>query len=180
MQLAYTLDKSDFLNHQLYLASKSERIKKNRLKSRLWATSMSLSVASICYVNQQLGLVYWFLLLAVLTFIFFPFYSRRMHVNHYQKFIDENYKSKMGKEVLLQLERDRIESKDEYSEGTLKLTAFSEIAEVPTAIYLRLEGSSLILPKARLNNIEEVKSTLQKVAADHNIPYLEDLAWRWK
>ncbi|WP_460501700.1 hypothetical protein, partial [Hymenobacter agri] len=33
------------MNHQLYLASNSERIKKNRLKGRIWMVILFLSLA---------------------------------------------------------------------------------------------------------------------------------------
>lgn len=180
MQIAYTLDKNDFLNHQLYLATKSPRIKRNRIKSRVWVTAMFLALASLFYIKNDNVLFYWFLLLALVAGILFPYYSRRMHINHYQKYIDENYGNKVGKLAVLQLEDDRIDSKDELSEGSLKLTGLTEIVEVPTAIYLRIDTSSLILPKAQIHNLNEVRAALETISTSYNIPFRKELDWVWK
>lgn len=141
---------------------------------------MFLALASIFYVNGDSGLSYWFIIIAFLAAVFFPYYSRRMHINHYKKHIEENYGSRINKEVVLQLEHDRIDSKDDLSEGSLKLAGITEIVEVPTAIYLRVDTNSLILPKARISNLKEVMAVLQRVATNHNIPFREELDWHWK
>ena len=180
MQIAYTLNKNDFLNHQLYLASKSPRIERNRIKSRVWVIVMFLALASVFYVKKDTGLFYWFSLLALIAGILFPYYSRRMHINHYKKYIDENYNNKIGKLVVLQLENDRIDSKDELSEGSLKLAGLTEIVEVPTAIYLRIDTSSLILPKVQINNMNEVRAALETISTSYNIPFRKELDWVWK
>lgn len=86
MQITYTLDKNDFLNHQLYLATKSPRIKRNRAKGRIWAIIMFVALASIFYVKNAIGLSYWLLLLALVAGILYPYYSRRIHINHYKKY----------------------------------------------------------------------------------------------
>ena len=132
------------------------------------------------YVRNDTGLFYWFLLMALLAGIFFPYYSRRMHVNHYRKYIDENYGNKIGKLAVLHLENDRIESKDELSEGSLKLAGLTEIVEVPTAIYLRIDTISLILPKAQIQNITEIQSALENISTNYNIPFRKELNWIWK
>lgn len=180
VQIAYTLDKNDFLNHQLYLASKSPRIKQNRLKSRVWVIAMFLALASMFYVKNDTDLFYWFLFLALLAGILFPYYSRRMHVNHYKKYIDENYTNKLGKLVVLHLEDNRINSKDELSEGSLNLAGLTEIVEVPTAIYIRVDTNSLILPKEQIQNMNEVRDALEAVSINYNIPFRKELEWTWK
>jgi hypothetical protein len=180
MQITYTLDKTDFLNHQLYLATKSPRIKRNRIKSHIWVIVMFLALASLFYVRNDIGLFYWFLLLALVAGFLFPYYSRWMHINHYKKYIDEHYSNKVGKLAVLQLEDDRIDSKDELSEGSLKLAGLTEIVEVPSAIYLRIDTSSLILPKAQIINLDEVKSALETIATNYNIPFRREMDWTWK
>lgn len=141
---------------------------------------MFLALASIFYVKNDNGLFYWFLLLALAAGVLFPYYSRHMHINHYKKYIDENYGNKVGKLAVLQLEDDRIDSKDELSEGSLKLAGLTEIVEVPTAIYLRIDTSSLILPKAQIHNLNEVRAALENISTIYNIPFRKELDWIWK
>jgi hypothetical protein len=44
MTLTYSLDNNDYLQHQLYLASKSKRIKNKRFKSWIATTMFFLSL----------------------------------------------------------------------------------------------------------------------------------------
>jgi hypothetical protein len=181
MELAYSLDENDFLNHQLYLASKSKRIKKSRLKRRIWAVVAFLSMAWLFYLKKDSVLFWYFLVAAGLAAALYPFYLRRLYRRHYQKYIEENYGSKIGKRVEIKLDSEKLWSKDELSEGSINLSGLTEIVEVPTAFYLKTATSAaLILPKIQVVNAEEVKAELQAIAKRYSIPYQEELDWQWK
>lgn len=63
MRLEYAIDKNDYLIHQLFLASKSERVKKKRQRSKtiflflflllsfLWAMKTQYTIASILAIT---------------------------------------------------------------------------------------------------------------------------------
>jgi hypothetical protein len=181
MKFAYTLDENDFLNHQLYLASKSERIKKNRLKNHFWVVAAFLSMTLLFYIKNDKGLLWYFAGAALIAGVFYPLYSRRLYRRHYQKFIRENYSHKIAKEFVLHLDADRLWSKDELSEGSISLSALSEIVEVPTAFYLKTAASvALLLPKNQLSNLSDVRAELESVAKRYAIPYQQELTWQWK
>lgn len=75
------------------------------------------------------------------------------------------------------MEDERIDSKDKLSEGSLKMAGLTEIVEVPTAIYLRIDTSSLILPKAQIANLHEVSIALETVSTRYNIPFRKEVDW---
>lgn len=87
MELHYTLDQNDFLQHQLYLASKSERIKKKRRKSWGMACLASLSLCYLFFAMDNNFLMYSFLGFTIFTALFYPLYLRRLYYKHYQKYI---------------------------------------------------------------------------------------------
>ena len=180
MKLNYTLDKTDFLNHQLYLASNSERIRKNRLKGRVWMIVLFLSLAYLFYIKLDRLLMFYFLGAAIIAALFYPYYSRLRYERHYTKHIDENYGNRINKPVTIQFADELIHSKDELSEGSVNLSAVTEIIEVPTAIYVRLAANSLILPKKQIKDIEEAKVALKAIAARYHIAYRDDTNWQWK
>ncbi|MDO7886771.1 YcxB family protein [Hymenobacter cheonanensis] len=181
MELTYTLDENDFLNHQLYLASKSDRIKKSRLKRRIWAVVAFLSMAWLFYMKRDVALFWYFFVAAALAAIFYPLYLRRLYKRHYQKYIRENYLNRIGKTVAIQLDDEKLWSKNELSEGSISLAGLTEIVEVPTAFYLKTDTSSaLLLPKSQMADTAEVKAELQAVARRYSIPYQEELNWQWK
>ena len=181
MKFIYTLNENDFLNHQLYLASKSERIKRNRLKNRLWVVVAFLSLASLFYVKNDIVLLWYFLVAALIAGVFYPFYSRRLYRRHYQKFIRENYEHKIGKEFALHLDSEKLWSKDELSEGSLSLSALRDIVEVPTAFYLKTSSSSaLLLTKNQIGDLNAVRAELESVSSRYGIPYQQELTWQWK
>lgn len=181
MELTYTLTEADYLNHQLYLASQSKRIRKTRLRSRILVFGAFLAFASLFYTRHDAALTWYFLVLAVVVLLFYPIYQRWFYKRHYQRYIAESYRAKAGKPTTLRLEHDKLWSKDELTEGSIDLAALEEIVEVPTAFYLRLVTStSLLLPKQSLLHPDEVRSALQATARRCSVPFRQELDWRWR
>ena len=86
IKIEYNLDESDYLTHQLYMASKSERIKKKRRKSRLLIPILYVVIAVISIIQQNIILSSVFILVAVIWFLFYPLYERNHYEKHYKNF----------------------------------------------------------------------------------------------
>jgi hypothetical protein len=60
-------------------------------------------------------------------------------------------------------------------------TETDEIIEISTLILIRLKsGQSLIIPKLKIDNIEDVRAFLKSLADSLNINYLIEDDWKWK
>src|SRR5687768_16831339 len=96
MTLTYQLDQNDFLQHQLFLASKTGRIKKKRTKSWLTVSGCMFLLSFIFYQSDNSFLSYYFLAFGIVTVFLYPLYQRQQYKNHYAKFIADTYKNRFG------------------------------------------------------------------------------------
>lgn len=181
MTIDYRIDENDFLTHQLYLASKSERIKKKRKRNRLIVPIIYFVFSLLSFFQGGLSLAVIFFIIAPLWFFIYPLWERRYYKKHYQGFIQENYKDRLGKTASLELSKDFILVKDRGSESKVLTTEISEINEIPTTIFVRLKGGqSFILPKDKITNIDYVTIRLKELAIYLKVEYNIDEKWEWK
>ena len=106
--------------------------------------TLGLSFASIdkpiyTFVFCGIGLAWYFL---------YPFWEKQRYIKHYQVFIRENYKDILGRIATLELNNDYILAKDNGNESKVLTAEIKKINEIPSAIYIRLNGGqSFLLPK---------------------------------
>jgi len=180
MTLHYTLEENDFLTHQLYIASKSERIRKIRKRSRMMVSIAYAVMALLFYIQEKISLVIIFLIIALCWFIINPFWERKKYVRHYKKFIAECYKIRIGRMATLTINNECYVTKDDGGETKIIATETEEIVEIPSLFLIRLKsGQSLLLPKNKISNAEEVKETLIDLAGFLNISYKVEDNWKW-
>jgi hypothetical protein len=181
MTITYKIEEADFLTHQLYIASKSDRITKKRRKSKLIVplAYVAFGIMSFYVDNFSLGII--FIIIAVLWFFIYPVWQRRHYINHYKGFIKENYKERLNRTGTLEIDNDIIIAKDSGSESRISTEELEKISEISSAIFLRLKtGQSLILPKKQVDNIINLKTRLRELASYLNIEYEVDDKWEWK
>ena len=180
MTIEYKISENDYLTHQLYLASISERIRKKRQRNRslfpLFFTIIGLLALS---KSGVLGIILF--AFALSWFLFYPRSERKHYVEHYQGFIKENYQERIGRPVVLEFNDDFIYGKDEGSESKVLTKELEEIVELPTIVLLRLKGGqSLILPKDSIENIDSLTVRLKELAEYLKIEYVLKDKWEWK
>jgi hypothetical protein len=180
MTLQYTLDENDFLTHQLFIASKSKQISRKRKRSRIVIPVAYGAFAMLFYTQGRYELMAIFFLIAVLWFFIYPSWERKKYVKHYQNFIAENYKIRIGRMTSVALNNDQFITKDNGGESKILTTETDEIIEISTLILIRLKsGQSLIIPKLKIDNIEEVRSFLKSLADSLKINYCIKEDWKW-
>ncbi|MDO9375632.1 MAG: YcxB family protein [Ferruginibacter sp.] len=181
MKLAYSLTEDDFLQHQLFIASKSERIKKKRLRSWIIVTLAFFCLAFLFFTSGNSILKYYFIAAGVLSLVLYPVYLRSYYKSHYKKFISEHYKDRLNENSIVIFSEENIETFDTTGESKIKLTQIEEIVETGSYIYLKLKvGGSLIIPKLRVQNFDHVRLELQKLSDQLNVPFVTELNWKWK
>lgn len=183
MNIHFYLEKNDHLIYQLYVASKSERIRKKRLRSKiLWPVIYGI-MSLFFFGKSALGLGVIFIILSALWFVLYPIWERRYYVKHYQGFIDEHFtaKDQIQSEISLEFDEKYLFSKDYVGESKIILSEIQEIVELESLILMRLSDAiSIILPKERIQNIDEVKNYLNTLAERLNISYHQEQDWQWK
>lgn len=181
MIVGYEINENDFLTFQLFTASKSASIIKKRRRAQIRVPIIYLIFVVLLLLVDAYVLAGAFAVIAVLWFLFYPRWESRRYLNHYKTFIKEHYKNRSGRNATMEINDDVILTKENGSEGKLLTIELEEIVEIPTVILMRLKGGqAFVLPKDRINNLEELKSRLKELASYLKIKYSVENEWEWK
>jgi len=181
MTIDYKIDENDFLTHQLFLASRSDRIRKKRQRSKVIVPLIYIAFGVLFFIQDKYSMTILFFIIGLLWFLIYPLWERRHYVKHYQGFIKENYKDRLGRTATLEFSNDFILAKDNGCESKVLTTELEEIFEIPTTIFVRLKGGqSFILPKDKIANFDNVRASLKELATYLKIKYETDEKWEWK
>jgi hypothetical protein len=102
-------------------------------------------------------------------------------MRHFEKYIDENYHNRFDKTVTMEFDSEYINTTDYLGESKLKIKEITEINEIQDYVFLKFSsGESLILPKDRIGNINELRIILTKIISDLSINHNIDLNWQWQ
>jgi hypothetical protein len=181
MIIEFQINENDFLTHQLFVASKSERINKKRQRSKILGPVIYLVFGLLFILQEEYSLAISFWILAILWFFIYPIWERRHYIKHYTGAIKENHKDSFGRTITMEFNNEYFIGKDKGSESKVSTTELEEINEISTVIFVRIKGGqSFILPKERIGEIDKVKASLKDLARHLNIPYHIEENWEWK
>jgi hypothetical protein len=181
MRIEYTLEKIDFLKHQLFSASKSERIIKSRKNSRIRVPIIYCILGLSLFALADLIFAIIFIGVGVTWYFLHPYFMKKRYVRHFEKYIDENYQNRFGKSVTLDFDGEYIITTDYLGESRLKIKEIAEINEIKDYVFLKFSsGESLIIPKDRIENSNELNNILTKIISDLSINHNIDIDWQWK
>ncbi|RZK10038.1 MAG: hypothetical protein EOO46_11955 [Flavobacterium sp.] len=163
MELNYSLTFDDFMQNQLYNASKSKRIQ-NQKRKNLFLIYLSLIVLVVTLYDSNensKNLVAFSIILIVA--IFYPVYLKNRYYNHYKKYLEENVKNKVGIIASLKFTEEGIETSDETGESKINYSNLEEINEIENYFFLKLKTSeSIILPKSRISKFENPREYFKR------------------
>ncbi|MDR6562862.1 MULTISPECIES: YcxB family protein [unclassified Arcicella] len=181
MTIDYKIDEKDFLIHQLYLASKSDRIRKKRQRNKVIVPTIYLILGLLLFLGDKFLLAIIFVILGVLWYFIYPIWEKRHYINHYTSFIKENLSDRLDRITTLEFNNDYILAKQNGSESKILTIELEEICEIPTIILVRLKsGLFYILPKDKISNIDNLTVRLKELADYLRIKYSIDEKWEWK
>ncbi len=181
MRIDYKIDENDFLTHQLFVASKSDRIKKKRQSSKVVWPLICVALGLLYIILGKVSGSILFFITGLLWFFIYPIWERWYYIKHYKGFIKDNYQDKLERTATLEFNNDYLIAKDNGSESKVLTTELEEICEIPTTIFVFLKaGQAYILPKDKINDIDKVKARLKELADHLKIKYHIDEEWKWK
>ncbi len=181
MTIIYTLNENDFLQYQLYIASKTDSIKKQRKNTWLIFSGSFLLLSFMFYQSGNTFLTYYFLFFGIIVACFYPTFQKWYHRNHYRKYIVENYKNKLGDTGRITFKDDIIEIVERAGEFKIKLTEIENTTEIADYFFIKMNsGGHLILPKNQLDNIDNVRNGFKQICNKLSVSFIEELNWRWK
>lgn len=178
MKLHFQLTDSDYLEFQLYTASRSEFHKRRRRKLRLIIPVFYILFALYLYfVNQYVTIALIFLVIGFLWFFIYPLYSRWLYKNHFKKYVKTHYQNRVGKPIDIEFSQKFILAKDFTSESTIDVAKLNELVETKDHFFIKLAtATSLIIPKREVNSQSEFKN----IITGYGVEYVNELDWTWK
>lgn len=181
MTLTFSLDQNDYLQQQLFSASKTRRIKKQRLSAWMIVSWSMVVLGVLFYKSKNMFLTYYFLAFGIISFLFYPFYQRWHDKNHYAKFTADNYKNRFGQTIHVEFTEFAIECNDITGESKIHLMGIENITETGDYFYPKLKsGETIIIPKAKIDEVSELRMELKQICNRLSIDFIEDLNWKWK
>jgi|SRR5690606_10660173 len=180
MQLKYSLDEKDFLEYQLYSASKS----KNIIKQRRTTFIIIFVALSLFFYNDYAAsqsFPYFNFIIYILLLVIYKIYERKRYINHYKKFIDENNKKALGVICTLNFTEKYIIEENNLGESKINYDSITEINEIQNYFFIKLlTGQSLVFPKNKINDMNEFRFKLSEIKDKYNLKENIELNWKWK
>lgn len=138
-----------------------------------------LAILFISRQNYYLGLV--FILLGISWYYLYPLYESKRYVKKYAAIITKSFGDTFPKNVKIEFTEKALSSFDAFGESKTNLKNISEIDETANHYFILLNsGAAYILPKNRIEKINEFQSWLDVVLKKYAINWYRDLDWVWK
>ncbi len=181
MEFDFKITEDDFLTFQLFNASRSDKINKDRKRRRSLVPILYIVVSVIFLLLQNYAMAFGFFLISVLWFVFYPMIERRKYINQFKKYIEKNYKDKFFKSSHIILKDDFWHTKDEEKEAKFALKDIKELNEIRDYFFIQLmSGYILIIPKREISNLTELSRLLKEAALKHSFVYNKYMEWEWR
>ena len=180
MILKYSLDENHYLIHQLYIASKSERIIKKRFRNKIIVPVFYVIFGILFFVKENIALAIIFGFFAILWYFLYPKWERRKYTNHFKAYIKENFTEKLNHIVTVELADDFIHTLDAGSESKVSMSEVIEFVEISSMFLIKIKGGqSLIIPKDT-NDVEVLRLLFMDLSKRLNVPFSQEMNWEWK
>ena len=180
MTIHYSLSESDLLEYQLYVASKSDQIKKNRFRSRVVIPILYVIFSTIIISQGKIELGIGFLIAAVLWFLIYPLREKRRYIRHYKAFIQENLKNRIGETIELEITPEQYKTKETSAVSVINTSETEIMVELKTTILIRLKGGkAFIIPKSEVNNLDILTKTLTELASVLKVSFERNQNWEF-
>jgi hypothetical protein len=181
MTLEFILTENDFLQLQLYIASKDKGVKRRKMISWICWPFIFVAIAYLSN-NKQIDtfLLYYFLSIAAVWLIAFPFYYKWRYKKFYGNAVAKNYKARFNEPVKIIFGTDNIQTYSIAGDTRYNLSALSNIIETGNYFYAGIKtGGYLIIPKPELKNQDAVRDKLKELSDKQDISFVSDLNWKW-
>lgn len=176
MKFEYKIESIDFLEFQLFNASRDEIIQKRKLKGWLLLSIGCGLLAVFSFFSNMLFLSIYFVALGIVIALFYPIYFKWRYKKQYGNFILRNYAKSFGEMAELEITEQYLISKDKVTTTKVKNSDIELVSETPHHFFIKiLSGMSYIIPKRELSMSTDLKKAFNAVG----IVVQDELDWKW-
>lgn len=176
MQYEYKLSEQDFLNFQLFTASKSENVHRKVRNNRIILSLASFAMCFLAYTKGSMGMSIYLGVTALLFFAFYPLYFKWRYKKNSTSHIQKNYSNQFGELASIEFKKTHLFLKNKTGEGKVKLSELENITETQAYYYIKLvSGNSLIIPKKEIEDVNSLEQHLKSL----KVKMSQELNWRF-
>ncbi|MDZ4748580.1 MAG: hypothetical protein SH808_08840 [Saprospiraceae bacterium] len=181
MKLEFTLTEQDLLTHQLFATSKAKRVVKRRAQGKIFL--LLIYMATGLFIWERNGVVTGAIFFLVCLPLYFLYASmeRKQYVKHISAFVTDQFKTRGDKKTSLTFGEKEITMKDGDNESIVPMPDLEIIHEIDALYSISLTtGQAILIPKEHLISVEDTTSMLMNLAERLDIPYQQEMNWKWK
>lgn len=181
MTYKFILTEDDFLIHQLYASSVSAQVKRDRKRTQTIVPILYLTVSALFFALGNAIIGFMFIIASISWYLFYPIRQSKHYKKQYTNHVREQFSAMFNQPVSISFDGAHYYDNSHASELKLPLSELIEIVELQTLILIKASsGFYLIISKNTVNDKNSLISELKQLATQLNIPYKEELNWRWK
>lgn len=179
MTVEYKIDENDYLTFQLFMISKIKGVQKVRNRSKFFLGIYFLILGIFLISIGAFKTAFFIIIFGFSWLLLGPIWVKKYFVKHHLKSLRYIYGERLNNNFVIEIYDDYIVSKAIGTETKTRTSELDEIFEISSAIYLRFKGEqSIIFPKNKIENIQDLKKRLLELANFLNIKYVVDEIWK--
>jgi hypothetical protein len=181
MTFEFTPDENDFLQYLYYVTTRSKRVKKKRTINKMVILFIYFMIGLYLYNGQGPVTAAVFFILCLPAYFFYNYFEKKQYKKHFIRYTQANYKDEIGVATKIDLDQEGVSISIGENKTSMPWSEITEVNETGSLILIQeKDQNAIVIPKQKTTGIEELKTELKQLAASHNIPYLEELDWKWK
>ncbi|MCS4304056.1 hypothetical protein [Chryseobacterium sp. BIGb0232] len=169
------------LDSLLYEASKSDEVKQSKkVSGYVFAGMIAVIGLLMMFFEPILGIA--ILIVGGLFYLIYPKFASRYYKRYYTTIaLGDQYKSSEANTFNVEFNKEYILIKNTQLEAKHSITHFEWISETGENFFIKMNaGNYLIFPKAQVSDPVWLKNYFHSICAEQNIPYHEELTWKWE
>ncbi len=186
MELNYSLTENDYLQQQLYLASKSKQIKRQRERTNIMVGIIIIVIMIVmklkAYHKNNISLTITSVMVCLIYLWACFFVQKKYYVKIFRKYVNENFTNRFGVQSKLIFKEEVLDVlTDGVGISSVNFSNFKNISEIKDYFFIAFKtGENLMIPKDKIENAEELRNKLKSIAENLKIDFISELDWKWK
>jgi len=181
MELNYSLTENDYLQQQLYLASKNEFFKRERRITNVGLIIWILIIVLFTILLKEIVFICASSLMLVVYCCISSRYLRWATRIRLKKYVDSVYLKKCGIITNIKFEENHILTSTSIIDTKLKFLGFQSISEIEDYFFITfITDENFIIPKKHVEDVSTLRNLLKEIAEKRNIDFISELNWKWK
>ncbi len=181
MKIQYQLRAEDYLMFQLYQASRSAQVKRNRMLLRtVWPVLFLALAIYLVTIPAWAGAIIVFLV-AVGWYFLYPLVSKHQYIRHYKKYTQEHYKENLDKSLLIEDRENDLHMVSPQADMNLRYNAITEINDIGTHYFIHFDnGVVAVLPINREVGRNVWDDFIKQLALKSGKSVYDKKDWEWE